>query len=816
MSFLRPSSLLGSNSLLAITVTLLLAYTTISFSADGPQFGRQQFTQPFPLEFEPNNGQVAPEVEFFARAPGFSFFALRGKVVLSLQPAPANFEAARRVTSSQAQPALIERAKSGKQVLTLQFLNADARARISGIAKRVGVSHYLIGADPAAWHTNVPHFGKIQYSELYPGIDLVFYGNGRQLEFDLIAHPGADPRNVAFDITGADRITADDSGDLVVGVGNGDLRFHLPDVYQVVNGKKIKIPGGYRLAGKRVVFDVGAYDKRHTLIIDPVLAYATYLGGSGDEDFVTGGIAVDHAGQAFIGGATASLNFPTTAGAHDRSYNGGGSDAIVAKLNATGTGLVYTTFIGGTGHDVVSGLKVDSTGHPYVTGSTDSPNFPGVRISPTVTGNPETFVLKLNAAGSGFVYAVKFGGAGFGSSGRGIAIDPNGHAYVTGDATPGFPTTPGAFQRTTNRGAIFVSKLNVAGTGFLYSTLVDGPGDESPSAIAIDPSGNAYVAGSVEFGDFITTAGAFQPHNLHPDNGNVTGIAFALNSTGSQLIYSTHLGGSFTESIFGLAVDSSGHAFVTGYSESPDFPTTAGALRRTFQEEEAFVTKLKPDGTGLVYSTFVGGSSFEVGGGIAIDILGSAYITGFTVSPDFPTTTAAFQRVENGSFDQFVTKLNATGSRIIYSSYLGGSGDDISIPAIALDLSNNVYILGQTGSTDFPVTPDAFQQKFAGGNRDMFVAKIVPLCSLTSLATVCSPQDGATLKSPIQLMAGTNDFTPVKLIQVYIDGQKSYEARLAAVDVRLPLSVGPHRVTVQAFDTGGVIFKKTINITVVP
>jgi hypothetical protein len=746
---------------------------------------------------------------------------LPGKVLVSLQHLSAAPPARTTLTNSALKPSAAAATRTAmSRVLTLEFAGANQHASIIGRARQPGVSNYLIGPDPALWRTNIPHYKQVRYRQLYRGVDLVFYGNGRHLEFDLVVRPGGDPRAIAFDVSGADGLATDELGDLILKLSGGDLKLRVPGIYQLHGGKKTRLDGRYRVVGSRVSFDVGAYDHRRALFIDPVLAYSTYLGGSGEETPVSGGIAVDRAGHAFISGSTNSLDFPTTPGAYDRSCGSDGHcndnvDAVVAKLNSSGTALIYSTFLGGGGRDFAFDLKVDSAGHAYVTGSTESADFPGVRISPMVVGNPEVYVVKLNAAGSGLLYAVKFGGSGFGATGRAIAIDSYGRAYVTGAATVGFPTTPGAFQRTTDRGAVFVSKLNALGTGFLYSTLVDGPGDEQGNAIAIDRFGNAYVAGSVEFGDFIATPGAFQVHNLHPDNAP-TGILFKLNATGSALLYSTHLGGSSEENIFGLAIDSSGHAYVTGYTGSSDFPTTAGAFRRVFQEQEAFVTKLNATGTGLIYSTFVGGSSFDAGGDIALDSLDRAYIAGFTVSPDLRTTTYGFQRVENGSFDQFVAKLNADGSDLIYSSFLGGTGDDISLPAVALDAGNNLYVLGQTSSTDFPVTPDAIQGKFRGGLRDMFVAKIVPLCSLTSPATICSPQDGASLRSPMLLMAGTNDVKAVKLVQVYIDGKKAYEARLSAIDIRLPLSLGPHRVTVQAYDVAGVTLKKTINITVVP
>jgi hypothetical protein len=538
----------------------------------------------------------------------------------------------------------------------------------------------------------------------------------------------------------------DAQGDLVLQTTVGPIRQRKPVIYQEVDGVRKDIPGGYVLKGEHQVgFKLAAYDASQALVIDPVLSYSTYLGGSGEDRDPA--IAVDAAGNAYVTGHTESTDFPTTAGAFQTTFGGGpfnGGDAFVTKLNATGSALVYSTYLGGSGGDSGRGIAVDTAGNAYVTGYTASTNFPTTAGAFQTTRGGflmDAFVTKLNPTGSALVYSTLLGGSDL-DSGEGIVVDAAGNAYVAGGtSSTDFPTTAGAFQTTFGGGAnqggdAFVTELNPTGSALVYSTYLGGSGGDSAASIAVDADGNAYVTGRTLSTNFPTTAAAFQP----TFGGGVCcgGDAFVtkLNPTGSApLVYSTYLGGSDYDIGTGIALDTLGNAYVTGTTLSTDFPTTAGAFQATYGGGgDAFVTKLNPTGWAL-YSTYLGGSGGDSGRGIAVDAAGNAYVTGSTTSTNFPTTAGALQTTFTGGVspyggyftDAFVTQLNPTGSApLVYSTYLGGGGDDVG-NAIALDtLPNpNVYVTGYTFSPNFPITTGAFQTMHVGGDRlDVFVAKI--------------------------------------------------------------------------------------------
>jgi pimeloyl-ACP methyl ester carboxylesterase len=650
----------------------------------------------------------------------------------------------------------------------LKLVGANPAAKVSGADELPGRSNYFIGNDRKQWRTNVPNYAKVKYQGVYPGVDLVYYGNQQQLEYDFIVAPGGDPRVIALDV-GADgvrpakgerrsplQIAA--NGDLVIATDAGEVRFHKPVVYQPVaalyerrpsdggdtpplqrNPKsKIENPkfvdGRYvLLADNRIGFDIGAYDKTQPLIIDPVLSYSTYLGGS-SVDFGQG-IAVDATGNAYVTGYTNSINFSTTPGALQTSRVGGW-DAFVTKVNAAGSALVYSTYLGGSGSETPYGITVDATGNAYVTGQTSSTNFPTTpgAFQPSCGGGYDAFVVKLNATGSALVYSTYLGGSGWDHAYGGIAVDGTGNAYVTGQtSSTNFPTTPGAFQSSFGGGLYdaFVVKLNADGSALVYSTYLGGSDGDYGNGIAVDASGNTYVTGYTNSINFPTTPGAFQT-----TLGTwIDAFVVKLNADGSALVYSTYLGGANTEWAKGIAVDASGNAYITGYTGSSDFPATPGAFQTgSGGAYDAFVTKLNATGSALVYSTYLGGSSSDqVWGGIAVDASGNAYVTGWTQSTNFPTTPGAFQPSFGGDTDAYVVKLNAAGSALVYSTYLGGSLYDQGY-GIAVDATGNAYVTGDTTSIDFPTTPGSFQTSY-GGARDAFVAKIsladVPGVSLT-------------------------------------------------------------------------------------
>jgi Beta-propeller repeat len=783
--------------------------TTISDNSgptlDQPsKVGLQRGFGRLPLSFVVNQGQTEAQVKFLSRGSGHTLFLTSDEAVLTLAKARIRKPEVgmRNVRSMVSLPEsntdkLFANPRSTivqkPIVLRMKLIGAKPQPELVGLEELPGKVNYFVGNDSKKWQTNISAYAKVKYKDVYPGIDLVYYGNQGQLEYDFIVGPGVDPKTITVDIQGADKLEVDARGDLVLHTKGDEIRQGKPLIYQEVDGDKRIISGHYVLKGKHQVgFEVAMYDATKPLVIDPVLSYATYLGGSGNDAGLS--IAVDSSGNAYVTGFTLSPNFPTTSGAFDVTCGTDGScrivdgefvflaeDAFVTKLNSTGSALVYSTYLGGSEDDTGLGVAVDSTGNAYVTGWTQSTDFPTtkgafqeVKSSGSGFSGPDAFVVKLNPVGNGLVYSTYVGGSGQ-DLGTGIGLDSSGNAYVAGTTLSiDFPTTTGAFQTTYSGGAeasegafneAFVTKLNPAGSSLVYSTYLGGTDRDQAFAIALDSSGNAYVTGETFSTDFPITSGAFQ--TILP--GFFNAFVTKLNSTGSALIYSTYLGGSSSgfgagrDEGLGIAVDPSGNAYVTGQTNAIDFPTTIGAFQPT-PVGSAFVTKLNRTASALIYSTYLGGTRGESGRSVAVDSAGNAYITGGTVSIDFPTTPDAIDTTcgtdgscnfDNGNFfaDAFVTKLNSTGSALIYSTYLGGSRDEDG-EGIGLDSSGNAYVTGWTLSTDFPTTNGALQTTFSGPTSlfggpggDAFVAKLNSSSILNDLVTFV-PIEASFLISP--------------------------------------------------------------------
>ena len=677
-----------------------------------------------PLHFEANRGQTHRDVRFLARGAGYSLFLTPTEAVLTLiKPEPLARKRAARGSSRPRGPVT-------GVVLRMTLAGANPDPRVTGLEELPGKANYFIGNDTAKWRTDVPTYAKVHYQEVYPGIDLVYYGKQRELEYDFVVRPGADPSAIALRLTGADKVEVDVQGDLVLHTAAGPIRQQKPFIYQEVGGVRKEIPGGYVLKGEQHVgFKVAAHDARRPLVIDPILSYSTYLGGSGEDR--SHAIAVDAAGNAYVTGVTLWPDFPTTAGAFQTSF-GGGFHAFVTKLNPTGSALVYSTYLGGNGAEESYAIAVDAAGNAYVTGRTVSPDFPTTAgaFQTTYGDGQDAFVTQLDAAGSTLVYSTYLGGDRY-DEGNAIAVDPAGNAYVSGlTQSFNFPTTAGAFQtRGVGGSNAFVAKLDPAGSALVYCTYLGGSGGTGGGSLAVDASGNVYMEGGTDSIDFPTTTGAFQTTY---GGGISDGFVAKLDPAGSALVYSTYLGGSGEDSTTGLAIDAGGNAYVTGLTDSTNLPTTMGALQTIYGGgiNDAFVAKLDATGSVLVYSTYLGGSGTDYALGIAVDAAGNAFVTGNTNSSDFPTTATAFQTTYGGGgcCDAFVTQLDAAGSALIYSTYLGGSGNDGG-SAIAVDASpgSNAYVTGFTNSGDFPTTAGAFQASNARVSEfvsDAFVAKI--------------------------------------------------------------------------------------------
>jgi uncharacterized protein (TIGR03437 family) len=719
-----------------------------------------------PLSFEANQGQSDGQVKFLSRGRGYTLFLTSTEAVLQLRTSdlgsrlhrdrlrserPGNPQSAFRNPQSE----ILQSA-----VLRLALVGANPETEVVGREELPGKSNYFIGNDPAKWRTNVPTYRKVEYREVYPGVSLVYYGNpaaAGQLEYDFVVAPGADPGQIRLGVEGAGRVEVDAEGDLVLqAAAGGQVRFHKPLVYQEVAGTRREVEGSFTLRSsslksaignpqsQEVGFQLAAYDASNPLVIDPVLAYSTYLGGSGDDSGY--GIAVDSSGNAYVTGYTFSSNFP--AANPLQASNRGNMDVFVTKLNAAGSALVYSTYLGGSGDDSGHGIAVDSSGSAYVTGYTTSSNFPTANaLQPSYGGGKcDAFVTKLNAAGSALVYSTYLGG-GYSDEAFGIAVDPSGNAYVTGlTDSSNFPTANALQASLRGYGDAFVGKLNAAGSALVYSTYLGGSGDDGGYGIAVDSSGNAYVTGYTWSGNFPTA------NALQASNGGSDAFVTRLNAAGSALVYSTYLGGSGEDGGYGIAVDSSGNAYVTGYAWSTNFPT-ANALQRSNRGFiNAFVTKLNAAGSALVYSTYLGGGTIDRGYAIAVDSSGNARVTGGTYSSDFPTANA-LQASKGGLINAFVTELNAAGSALAYSTYLGGEDEG---GGIAVDSSGNAYVAGYTSSRNFP-TAAALQPAYGGGGYDAFVAKISSAVACTysiALASASAPASGGTASVTVAAPTG--------------------------------------------------------------
>ena len=692
-----------------------------------------------PMRFEENRGQHDARARYVARQRGLTLFATESALVFSLM-LPSDEEPEVPEVSGVTGPDTTRRvgpraegdagaSRAPHEVEPAPLRQVGLRMWLEGGAEHAAIeasepletrSNYFLGNDPNAWRTDIPNYGALRYRDVRPGVDLLLRGSedGR-IEYDLVVAPGASAELV-MRLEGAERLAVVDDGAIEVHVAGVVLRQSAPVAYQEVEGRRVPVVARYRvLGGARVGFEVGAYDRGRVLVIDPVLEYSTYLGGSSSDE--ARGIAVDGAGAAYVTGHTSSTNFPTTTGAV-QTANPGSWDVFVAKLNPAGSGLVYATYLGGTSNDYCRGIAVDGAGEAYVTGETSSANFPSTTGAAQTTnaGSYDAFVAKLNAAGSGLVYATYLGGSST-DYGYGIAVDGAGAAYVTGQTrSSNFPTTTGAVQ-TTNAGSpdVFVAKLNAAGSGLVYSSYLGGTSSDWGQALAVDAAGAAYVTGYTQSTNFPTTMGAAQTTY----RGNTDVFVAKLNSAGSGLVYATYLGGTNTDYSHGLAVDGAGAVYVTGYTGSTNFPTTTGALQTTNAGgADVFVAKLNAAGSGLIYATYLGGTSGEIGYGLAVDGAGAAYVTGQTGSTNFPTTTGAVQTANAGSNDVFVAKLNAAGSGLAYATYLGGTGNDGGY-GLAVDGAGAVYVTGFTSSTNFPTTAGAVQTTNAGSN-DVFIAKL--------------------------------------------------------------------------------------------
>jgi len=676
-----------------------------------------------PMAFEANLGQLDSQAQFVARTRGANVFLTSTGAVF-------------------APPAAGGRAPTSFRIKWLGAPPSEA----SGDEQLAGKVNYFVGNDRSRWRTNIPTYRKVRYSSVYPGIDLIYYGTERQLEYDFVVGPGANASAIRFAFGGVDSLALDGNGDLILMVAGREVRQKQPKMYQNISGERREILGGYQiLARNEVAFRVGSFDPDHALVIDPVLSFSTYLGGTG-QDYARG-IALDGAGNIYVAGASGSGNFPT---ANPRQATlAGDFDVVVLKLNPTGSTLLYSTYLGGSGSDFGSGLAVDAAGNAYVTGYTNSDNFPtATPYQGSRGGNWDAFCAKLGPNGSTLLYSTYLGGSAEDKA-FGVAIDSSGSAYLVGTTfSTNFPLQ-GAYQGTyRNFGDAFVTKLSPAGSGIVYSTYLGGSLQDQGSAIAVDGSGSAYVTGTTSSSDFPVRNGIQPMRGLSSD-----AFVTKIDPGGSTLTYSTYFGGSGQDFGYGITTDAAGNAYVVGQTASSDFRTASPSQATLSGSSDAFVFKLNSSGSALLYSSYLGGSGAEIAYAIAVDGAGNMFVTGETTSTNFPTLGAL--QPPAGSSDVFVTQISADGGTPLnYSTYLGGASGD-SARAIALSGAGNAYIAGQTDSSNFP-TANAIAGTY-GGFGDMFIAAIGNSTAL-QLSGV-SPNTGPTAGNTSTTLRGAN-FAP--------------------------------------------------------
>lgn len=630
----------------------------------------------------------------------------------------------------------------------MTFVGAD-RPVIAAENRLEGCHNYFLGNDPARWRCEVPIYAAVRYNGVYPGVDVRIREQDRSLEYDLLLVPDANLESVEIQVEGSAGIRIDTDGALVLETGIGPLRMPIPMSWEEgPSGEQALIACRYVLLGQdRFGFEASGRRPGWALVVDPGLAWSTFLGGT-DYDSALDTLALDAQGAATIAGYTYSTDFPTTPGAFATSHNGD-SDAYVTRLSPTGTSLLYSTFLGGSVFDCVFAIALDAQGAATIAGgttSTDFPTTPGA-YDTSQNGRGDAFVARLSPTGARLLYSTFLGGTGT-EYPRALALDAQGAATVVGfTLSADFPVTPGALATShCGKDDAFVTRLSPTGASLLFSTFLGGKGIDTADALALDSQGAATIAGSTDSPDFPITPGAFAT-----SQGGMTDAFIArLSPTGASLIYSTFIGGTDQDYANSLALDALGAATIAGHTLSADFPTTPGAYATGYNGGiyDAFVTRLSPTGANLIYSTFLGGKTSDFARALALDTRSAATIVGLTTSTDFPTTPGAFDTSHNGHDDAFVTRLSPTGARVIYSTFLGGNGYEYA-RALALDAQGAATVAGWTNSTDFPTTPFAFSTKYNGGANDAFVTRLDLLPA--GVARYGSSSQGCTGSLPISV-----------------------------------------------------------------
>lgn len=699
--------------LLRLPIAALLA-TVLSLSACAVRQGAH--TSAFPptawvadstLAFVENRGQWDRRALYRARTESGSVWVTRSGITLQLH----NAEAGRT------------------SVVSLEFGEARAQS-IRGQGLREEQHHYLRG-DDARWRTGLRAYRSIVYRQLHPGVDLQLRENGGQLEYDVLLAPHADLSQLTIGVRGIQRLDVDQLGRLVMRTQDGEIVQSVPTTWQVDHdGTRIPVTCSYVLQpGNAFGFALDQHRPELETVVDPGLDWSTLLGGSSWE--FGWNVARVPTGGAIVAGETPASNFPTTAGAFDTTYNGVGgptSDVFVSRIAADGTSLVYSTYLGGSSGDKPYGLAVRDDGTVTIVGNTQSSNFPTTpgAFDGNLNGSSDGFVSRIDPTGSQLVFSTFLGGSS-GDVAQALALSRSGEAVVTGvSSSSDFPVTNGTYG-TSPAGSsdAFITRLTNDGTSLRYSTLIGGSSGDVAQAAAVAPDDSVTIAGVTSSSDFPTSANAFQSSA----SGGSDAFVLQLDADATNLVYATLLGGSQGDVAEAVDVDGSGAAVVVGVSSSNNFPSTPGALTGGGGSSDAFVTKVSPDGSSLVFSARVGGSKGDVPKSVAIDRTGAVVLGGQTSSSNFPTTPEAIQTAALGSADAFLVRLSPDGSGLLYATYHGGSGSDGGEDCSG-DANNLALLAGVAGSNNFPTSSGAVQENLSG-NSDSFCTQIDMDCGFS-------------------------------------------------------------------------------------
>lgn len=767
-----------------------------------------------PLSFEPNRGQVSPHVQFLSRGAGYSVYLSPGEAELHLNPSEP----------------------TGRNVrLKFQLQGANKGGGIRGESPLPGHSNYLFGSDSSQWLSDVPQYRLARMDRIYPGIDLAYYGNKQRLEYDFIVSAGADAGRIKFRIVGAERLHVDSRGSLIIHTKNGDVAWERPIAYQEQGGKRHTVTSKYRISGDLISFALGKYDRNVPLVIDPVLAYATFLGGSGIGDRAFA-VALDPAGNAYVIGTTNSLDLSTSPNAlqHNFGNDGIGSQAFITKLDPLGGSVLYSSYLGGNGSEFGYDIAIDSSGNAYALLQTTSTNLPIVNgFQSANSGGMDAYLAKLSTSGNQLLYSSYMGGNN-NEQPAGLALDSGNNVYISGQSkSTNWSATPGAYSQSFFFGSpsrvfdedSFVLKVNPSLSGpasLRYLTFL-GSNRDAAFAVAVDQSGEAVVTGEAEVfplcsgkGCFPITPGAY---NQVPTNGGFLAFVTKLNAAGSGLIYSSAFGGSNTQFGTAIAIDDGGNAYIGGATRAQDFPTTPGVYQTTNNSFNfiGFLSKLDPAGSTLLASTYLGGGDTVWIGKMALDSGANIVAGGYTLDLNFPTTPDAIQS-HGGAF---ASKLSPDLRSLIFSTTLGAAGDQAW--GIAVGPSDDIFIVGNTFSPSFPVQPGSYQTKFMPQERG-FAARISlgdpPTCTAAPDApdpsvTLCTPGNNSLVNSQVRVAAFSKSSNPVASTEILIDSQVVFTStNHAETDAIVTVPSGNHSLTVQSTDSVGHVFSRTSEILV--